>query len=347
MSQSNEINRIARKRTVIIAIAICLLATVFLYWNELNSENAPTKNLTWTTQSFLFLSLALIMMLFRDLAYMVRIRVLASGLLNWKQSFNVILLWEFASALSPGVVGGSAVALFILRREKIPIAKSTALVIITLIFDNLFYILMIPFVFLFVDLSSLFPADFEWLEEGQIIFWTGYSIIVLINIILIVSVFFSPGIISFFVKLIFKLPFLRKRKLEADQFSEDIKTTSKDLKGKPLKYWLSILGTTIWSWVSRFLVVNFVLLAFIELGLIDQFIILARQLLMWLIMLVTPTPGGSGMAEYLFSSVFSDYILAVGISGASLALIWRTISYYPYLVIGSILLPKWLGRNSV
>jgi glycosyltransferase 2 family protein len=82
------------------------------------------------------------MMVFRDLAYMVRIRMLTNRQLSWKQSMNVILVWEFASALTPGVVGGSAVAMFILQREKIALGKSTAIVLVTAILDNFFYILI-------------------------------------------------------------------------------------------------------------------------------------------------------------------------------------------------------------
>ena len=78
----------------------------------------------------------------------------------------------------------------------------------------------------------------------------------------------------------------------------------------------------------------------------DHLIILARQLLMWLAMLVTPTPGGSGMAEYVFSELFVDYTAKTVVTGATLAILWRTLSYYPYLLIGSILLPRWLRNKS-
>jgi len=65
---------------------------------------------------------------------------------------------------------------------------------------------------------------------------------------------------------------------------------------------------------------------------------------MWLVMLVTPTPGGSGMAEYLFGELLQDFIRN-GALALSLAFLWRLISYYPYLLIGSILLPRWLRKK--
>ena len=111
----------------------------------------------WTSQSALWILLAVLFMVGRDLFYIIRIRLLTHKELGWKSGFYVIMLWEFASALSPGVVGGAAVAMFILNREKIALGRSTAIVIVTAMLDNLFYVLMIPLVFFFIDQQDLFP----------------------------------------------------------------------------------------------------------------------------------------------------------------------------------------------
>jgi len=145
------------------------------------------------------------------------------------------------------------------------------------------------------------------------------------------------------IRVIYRLHYLRKRKAAGEKIGRDVMVSSKHLKGMPAKFWLSIFFSTVWSWVSRFLVINFLLMAFFELGFGDHLLILARQLVIWLIMLVTPTPGGSGMAEFLCSEFLGDLIAGVGIAIA-LAFIWRLISYYLYLIIGSILLPKWLRK---
>ncbi|MFP4060339.1 MAG: UPF0104 family protein, partial [Bacteroidales bacterium] len=78
----------------------------------------------------------------------------------------------------------------------------------------------------------------------------------------------------------------------------------------------------------------------------DHFLIFARQLVMWIIMLVSPTPGGSGFAEFVFSRYLGEFIPASPVtSGAiivAMAFMWRIISYYPYLLMGVIILPRWL-----
>ena len=113
----------------------------------------------------------------RDFFYMLRIRILTKNKLSWKAAFYVIMIWEFASALSPGVVGGAAVAMFILNRETIPFGKATAIVIITAFMDNLFFVVMIPLVFLFVRNADLFPEGVDSSLPLMWWFWIGCGVI--------------------------------------------------------------------------------------------------------------------------------------------------------------------------
>jgi hypothetical protein len=64
---------------------------------------------------------------------------------------------------------------------------------------------------------------------------------------------------------------------------------------------------------------------------------------MWIILLISPTPGGSGVAEFIFSDFLGDFITSESWY-APLAFFWRLISYYPYLFIGAIILPVWLKK---
>ena len=74
----------------------------------------------------------------------------------------------------------------------------------------------------------------------------------------------------------------------------------------------------------------------------EHFLVFARQLVMWIALLVSPTPGGSGVAEFMFDKFLGEFIPIAGLSVA-LALLWRLVSYYPYLAIGALVVPKWLN----
>ncbi len=83
---------------------------------------------------------------------------------------------------------------------------------------------------------------------------------------------------------------------------------------------------------------------FSELNLFDHLLIYSRQLTMWIILLVSPTPGGSGVAEFIFSDFLGDLIPNI-VWAVPLALLWRLLTYYPpYLFIGAFLIPRWVKR---
>jgi uncharacterized protein (TIRG00374 family) len=299
------------------------------------------SQIQWNTISIAWMLLALICMFGRDLAYIIRIRILTHKALTWKSAFNVILIWEFASAISPGVVGGVSVAMFILNKEKIALGRSTAIVIITALLDNLFFLLLIPLVFLFVAPEVLFPTS-TGLDKGvSLVFWGGFFLILFICFILFVGVFIYPQVIGKILSLLCKLPVLKRFESNISKLDEDIRTTSNELRKEKVSFWFKSFGSTFVSWSCRYLVINCVMAAFLSLSFYDHFFILGKQLVLWLFMHISPTPGGSGVAEYAFGELMSSFSSSMLLI-TGLAIIWRLISYFPYLIIGSILLPSWL-----
>src|SRR5690606_11628403 len=85
--------------------------------------------------------LAVLFVLLRDVGYVYRIRQITGKFLSWGRSIYVIVLWEFASAVTPSVVGGTAVAAFIIHKEGIKLGKALAYVMVTAILDNLFFVI--------------------------------------------------------------------------------------------------------------------------------------------------------------------------------------------------------------
>jgi uncharacterized protein (TIRG00374 family) len=142
------------------------------------------------------------------------------------------------------------------------------------------------------------------------------------------------------------LPFLRRWRVKAAETGQEIVEASAEIRTKKLSHWLKAFLATFLTWTARYWVLNFIIIAFmishggISFG--DNLLIYARQLVMWIVMLVSPTPGGSGVAELTFSGFLKEFI-PTGLDSA-LALLWRLFSYYPYLFIRAIILPKWIKR---
>ena len=291
------------------------------------------------------IGLGLLFMVGRDFFYIVRIRQLTDNELSWKRSTIVILLWEYASALSPGTVGGSAIAMFILQKEGLALGRSTALVIVTALMDNLFFLLVVPLVFFFASWAGLTITDSLVDSTIMTAFWVGYGLIAIVCSFLFVSVFLIPGLPKRVFSFVFQFKWIRRWKQAALQVGDDLQLTSKTMRTKPFRFWFKVFGSTIASWTSRFLVINAVIAAFVQIGFEGHLFVLAKQFILWLLMLVSPTPGASGVAEFAFGE------LMAGLGSTTLIIItaaitWRLISYFPYLIIGSLLLPWWLKRQT-
>jgi len=303
----------------------------------------------WSGRAIWFLLLAICCLVIRVSGYVIRLRVLTEKVLSWRQSLDVVLLWEFASALTPSVVGGSGVAIYFLNREGIKLGKSTAIVMVTAMMDEFFYIFMVPVVMLIVGSQEMFPPDwrqtllgFEFTAEG--FFWVGYIFTFLILCTLIFAVFIRPRAFRYLLLKIFSLPILKKWRYRIIEWGNDLMLTSKELKTKPLSYWLKGIGATFASWTARFILLNCLIMMVVDIA--DHLLVYGKQLAMWMIMLISPTPGGSGLAEFAFLKFFGGSIVPIALVGL-LAILWRLLTYFPYLFAGVVVLPRWLKRTSL
>lgn len=133
------------------------------------------NRLNWSLSTFTWLLLALCAVLARDFFYILRIRLLTHHQLNWKSGLYTIMIWEFASALAPGVISGSAVAMFILNREKIPLGRATAIVFCTAFLDNLFYVVLVPIVLVALYYFGI-TIDLFSSTTLLTVFWIAYAV---------------------------------------------------------------------------------------------------------------------------------------------------------------------------
>ena len=342
---SHPLRKLLSPQKMAIPIVIGVGLAGYLLASELDLKSL--QNIELNSRVIWMLLCALVFAALRDVGYMFRLRTLSDKKISWRNIFDDIMLWEFSSAITPSVVGGSGVAIFILSKEGVKVGRSTAIVMVTAFLDELFYVVMVPLLFLFVG-DNLFPDTIPSIhvlgnELGiQQVFWMGYGFIILMISAILFGIFISPKGLKRLIVFVFKLPFLSKWRKSATETGDDVIVTSNELKGKSVGFWVKTFSATALSWTSRFLVANFLLMAFTQLSFNDNLLVLSRQLIMWVIMLISPTPGSSGVAELAFGSFLQEFT-PEGLS-VVLAVLWRLLTYYPYLFIGAIILPKWVQR---
>lgn len=348
MSDKKNPFRKIRTTNIIYPIILGLGVVIFMFIRKF--DPSVFQKIQSSPRIYFWIGIAILLMIIRDLGYIIRIRVLSDNQLSWLKSFRVIMLWEFTSAITPSAIGGTSVAIIYVNKEGIGLGKSSAIVMATSFLDELYFILTFPFILLFIKANVLFNISESAIDsvsltnEFFLFAILGYVLKVLYTVVLSYGLFYNPRGLKWLLLWIFKLPILRRWRQGANEAGTEIISSSRELIRKPLLFWLKAFGATALSWTSRYWVVNALFLAFFVVP--DHFLLFARQLVAWIMMVVSPTPGGSGFSEFIFIRYFGHLIeLAPEFKesfAALLSFLWRLISYYPYLIIGTIIFPRWI-----
>jgi uncharacterized protein (TIRG00374 family) len=341
--QSIQLNKI------LIPIIIGVLTVAYLIWNRVDWEEL--KNISWNEPMLFWLFAAILFLIIHHLSYSFRLYFLSEGEFNFRKCIELIFIWEFSSAVSPTSVGGSAVAFYMLAKEKLSFAKTATIVLYTIVLDGLFFLFSIPFLFFLFGGIIIRPGMSGFSDLGG---WGNYFIFSYLFMFCYTALFFyglflRPVRMKELLLTLTRFPFTKKWRDTAENTGNEIIMASRELKIKPFNWHFRALMTTIGAWSTRFLLLLAVILAFnphISRQLTDLVQLFARLESMFLITLFSPTPGGAGFVEVLFGGFLSDYIPSSTLATLT-ATIWRMLGYYIYLFIGAIIVPNWIRKRVI
>lgn len=340
MTQSKPQTRSGIILKIFLPVLIGLGVVVWLFYKEFNVE--ALSEIKFTPYAWFCIFLALLAVFTRDFGMAWRFRILTDGDLRWSRAANVTMLCEFTSAITPTSVGGSALSMIFLNREGINIGRATTLTMTTLFLDQLFFVISIPIVFLTVSYADLFGfGSHDFIEGIKIAFWIVYGVIALWAAILFLGIIARPKAIHSFLIWLFSFKLLRRWLSQVTELADNMVATARSLRNRNFGWWLRGFTATATSWIGRYLVVNALFLAFVPAA--SQLTVFVRQFVVWALLMFSPTPGGSGLSEWLFKEYYGDLIAGAGVVFV-LAILWRLLSYYIYLIIGIFLIPSFL-RN--
>ena len=334
-----------RPGKIIIPTLIGLAVVIYLVQRQLNLDEVFQIN--WNAWSYFWILIAILVYCCRHLLYSLRLRLLSERDFSWGKSIELTTILEFASAVSPTNFGGSAVAFFLLIQENIAAARATAIVIYTIIADTLFFVFTLPILWLIFG-SNLFVPPLkdvsEWDSLG-ITLIAAWAIMTIYGVLLLYGLFVEPKHLKKLLRWFASWKILRKSKDRILGAAEDIEVSSHRIQALPKSFHLSIAGITLLAWICRFFTVTAILIALntdIALSLYDHLVLLGRGEGLYAVTAYSPTPGGSGVAEIIFGQFYKEYVTP-GIAVVA-AVIWRVITYYPYLILGVIIIPNWIRK---
>ncbi|WP_310393867.1 lysylphosphatidylglycerol synthase transmembrane domain-containing protein [Hymenobacter sp.] len=337
---ANFLQRFQPSRLVL-PVLLGLAVVGFLFYRSYRpGDLAPLAHADWR-----WLLVALLVLAARDLGYVYRIRHIAEAELTYRQALDVIMIWEFASCVLPSGQGGTGAAPFILEKEGIPLGRGLAYIMVTALLDNIYYVLMVPLVVLVAG-AGLYPH--EALQTGfvatlRVAFGVSYVFVTLYAGLMLYAIFVNPRSVRRLLVRLFSVKLLRRWRRKAYKHGQEMVTASVQLRGNGARYWWHAAVSTAFVWTARYAIIGCLIAAFVPMSAGTFLFIFARNITYKVILLIAITPGGAGIAEGAFPTFFGSFIGTATMT-SFMVLLYRVVTYYLYLLLGSIFLPRWVAR---
>ena len=338
-----DLLRRLRPGRIVWPVLIGLGVVGFLFWRSYTPGSlAALADAKWQ-----WLLATLLVLWARDLGYIYRIRHIAERELSWRQAFSVIVIWEFASCVLPSAAGGTAVAPVILTREGISLGKALAYTLVTALLDNLYYVVMVPLVVLLAG-QALYPRSIEatptLFNTLRVMFVLSYVLVTAYAGLLLYAIFVNPRSVRRLLVRLTSLGWLRRFRRLAYRQGQEMVNASVQLRGAGALYWWRAGLSTFFVWTARYAVIGCLIGAFAHMDAGRFLFVFARNITYKVVLLIAVTPGGSGIAEGAFPTFFG-YFIGTAAMTSFLVLLYRIVTYYFYLGLGLLYLPRWVSQS--
>lgn len=325
-------------------MAIGIGASVYLVTK---TNFAALKAVSINQKLIVGLLLGALTVIVRDAAFMYKLRLSTNKHMTWKKTFQTITMWEFSACIVPKISEAPFV-LFILKNSGLTYGKSVAVLMLNAFFDNMAFVVVWTVLYVVLGSSMLsfaYPcADLadspvlQTLRSFGSYAWIGYGILFSICVFLASALFVFPHAARKFFHRLAALPVLSRFGKGLAELGDEVEITAHEFKGRPLAFWVKMSIATLINWVGRYLLAVSLLYAFAVTD-FSFLMALSRQYVLWIFTGVPTTPGATGVAELSFMALNCEFT-PEGLS-AAVALVWRLYSYYLYIALGLIILPKW------
>ncbi len=336
-----------RLSRMLLPIGLGLIGVGYLFYQQFDLEKF--REIEWTGRAFAWIGLAFLLLLARHFFYAYRLKVLTGGdYFTWKKCLELIVIWEFSGALTPTSKGGPFVMLFVLTQEKVPAGRTAAAIFYTMICDSGFFVILLPILLAIYGPPMMYPGMSSFSDQNLAsnVMFVTYAMMLTYWLLLIFFVFLRPQYAKICLNWLAKIPLLKRFAPKLTLLGQEFELAATELRQQNWRYHLRVILCAVGAWTSKFLMINCLIIAIVPSTPIDggtQAFIYARLVAMFIIMAFSPTPGGAGLAEIALAGFISDYVPA-GI-GLVIALLWRGMAYYGYLLAGALVVPGWIAAR--
>jgi uncharacterized protein (TIRG00374 family) len=279
-----------------------------------------------------FLLAALGTVVFRVIFGAWRFSFISRGQLGFRQGLRGQLAWDFFSNVTPAALGGGPfAALYVARDSRMKIGETTALVLFTILLDQLWSALMIPVILISAIYFAVIPSGLGSIGAIALVgyflamlSWTG---------ILGYATLFRPELLQRVSDRIFRIRFLKRFRERVATEMTQMSECARILRSQPPSFFVNAFLLTAGTWIPRYLLPVFIVLSvFTNL---EAFLFFIRGITLMVSAFIVPTPGGAGGIEGLYA-LFLGPMMPKALVAPTLFM-WRFLGYYIFVAMGAFI----------
>lgn len=252
-----------------------------------------------------------------------------------KKSFTMCLETNFFHAITPFSTGGQPYEIYRLNKDGISLVNAANISIQNFIIYQTGLVLLGIFAVIYNYIFKLYP-DVILLKNLVLL---GFAINLIVIVVLFSITYFkkiNKILVNFIIKLLFKLKIIKNKEEKIQkfekyllEFNEGAKILLKDKKKFIMLVILQFLSLSLLYLVPYFIIKG--------VGLnVSILNVIVTSAYVMLIGAFVPIPGGTGGLEYGFMSFYGNFITGPTLN--AVMLLWRFITYYFGMILGSIVL---------
>lgn len=264
-----------------------------------------------------------------------RLSYVSNGKLPLLGGLRGQLAWDFASNITPSLVGGAPMAAYYIARssrqqkgQKVRLGEVTAFMMFIMLLDQAWFALSVPVILVAALFMEVIPPSAGTVGAITTVVyfvlfmgWTG---------LFAYATLFRPLLLERLADRICRLPFLRKFQDRVSSEMEGYHERASVIRSQPIGFFVKGLLLTGGTWIARYLLVVFIVWSIYPS--VDQVLLFFRSAAMTLGTLIMPTPGGAGGVEGLYVLFFGSLMPRAFL--APTLLVWRLLGYYIFLGFG-------------
>jgi len=247
--------------------------------------------------------------------------------LRYQEAFRIVLGAELGAAISPPMIGGSAIKAGMLMQQGFPVSAALSVAVLEGMEDGLFFLLMTP---LALTLSSSWdlPVIQRLLSGTSHIsppaFLAGSGAACAAFLVLV-----QPRVRT----RVMRFPLAARVAAYIGSAYQGTVLTGRTIISDGKKVFALTFVLTAVQWICRYSIISLLLMS---LGLPAQPVLfMALQVLVYVLMSFIPSPGGAGGAEALFYLLYQPFLAAGTIAAVTMG--WRFLTFYFLLLLAAIL----------